>query len=188
MHEIEPHFAWLKYYNSTSDPCTPFYNKVHSEISFTDTIYGYYIHPQWDFFGTETLYVKIIFADYEWGGAILEFIGEWNDAINNDIMHLKRNVIETLGMNGINKFILIGENVFNFHGSDDCYYEEWYEDTEDGWITAMNFQPHVVEEMGKYHLDYYINFGGELDQDNWRTKHPLRLLKEIHKIISYRLN
>jgi len=43
-------------------------------------------------------------------------------------MHLKRNVIDVLVGERINKFILIGENVLNFHGSDDSYYEEWFED------------------------------------------------------------
>jgi hypothetical protein len=47
-------------------------------------------------------------------------------------MHFKRNVIDQMVGNGINQFILIGENVMNFHGSDDCYYEEWFEDVEDG--------------------------------------------------------
>ena len=41
-------------------------------------------------------------------------------------MHLKRNILETFMANGIQKFILLGENVLNFHGSDDCYYEEWF--------------------------------------------------------------
>jgi len=30
------------------------------------------------------------------------------------------------------QFILIGENVLNFHSSDDCYYEEWFQDVE--WL------------------------------------------------------
>ena len=51
-----------------------------------------------------------------------------------------------IGM-GIQKFIFIGENVLNFHSSDDCYYEECVEDLEDGWIALVNFHEHVEAEM-----------------------------------------
>ena len=54
--------------------------------------------------------------------------GEWNDTLHNDIMFFKRNVIDHLIGQGIRKFILLGENLLNFHGSrDDEYYEEWFE-------------------------------------------------------------
>ena len=33
--------------------------------------------------------MKILFADYEQNFAIIELIGEWNDAIENDIMTLE---------------------------------------------------------------------------------------------------
>ncbi|MBK7182073.1 MAG: hypothetical protein IPH89_03600 [Bacteroidetes bacterium] len=69
-----------------------------------------------------TLFIKILFVEYEQGYAIIELIGEWNDAINNDIMILKRDIIEKIMEYGVNKFILIGENVLNFHHSDDCYF------------------------------------------------------------------
>ena len=91
--------------------------------------------------GSETLYIKIcFFANYEQSYVIIEFIGEWNDAINNDIMHFKRNIVDHFNGLGITKYILIGENVFNFHGSDDSYYEEWFEDVKEGWITGVNFR------------------------------------------------
>ena len=86
--------------------------------------------------GSTTLFVKILFADYEERFAILEFIGEWNDTLFNDVMTLKRNVIEPLLSEGIERFILIGENVLNFHASDDCYYEEWFDEQ-----TAMGGSP-----------------------------------------------
>ena len=50
------------------------------------------LQNQWDDFGSSTLYIKILFADYDGGFAIIELIGEWNDAINNDIMLLKRDM------------------------------------------------------------------------------------------------
>ena len=45
-------------------------------------------------------------------------------------MTLKREIIDELTQMSITKFILIGENVLNFHSSDDCYYEEWIDDIE----------------------------------------------------------
>ena len=130
MHDVEPYFRWLDYYSAAKDKKSPFYGREYSEFEFTDNIYGYCIHPQWDYIGSETLYVKILFVEYDKQYAIIEFIGEWNDALHNDIMHLKRNVIDELLLYDINKYVLIGESVFNFHGSDDSYYEEWFEEIE----------------------------------------------------------
>ena len=79
----------------------------------------------------EHFILKIIYADYELGYAIIEMIGEWNDAIENDIMTLKRDVIDVMMSNGINKFILITENVLNFHSGDKDYYQEWFEENEE---------------------------------------------------------
>ena len=42
---------------------------------------------------------------------------------------------------------MIGENILNFHGSDDCYYEEWKSDCNEGWIVPINFRDHVLDEM-----------------------------------------
>ena len=126
MQDIEPFYNWSGYYSAAQDERSPFYGTEYSEFEYTNTVYNYYIHPQWDQFGSNTLYLKILFAEYERGFAIIELIGEWNDALYNDIMFLKRDVIESMLGEGINKFILIGENVLNFHGSDDCYYEEWF--------------------------------------------------------------
>jgi hypothetical protein len=58
-------------------------------------VYDHVIHPQWDNFGS-TLYLKLLFADYDEGYVIIELIGEWNDLLHNDIMFLKRNIIEPL--------------------------------------------------------------------------------------------
>lgn len=167
---------------------SPFVGKEYNYELYSETIYGYYIDPAWDFFGSETLYLKILFADYERNFVVMEFIGEWNDALNNDIMHLKRNIVEHLNMHGINKFILIGENVFNFHGSDDCYYEEWFEDVEDGWIAMVNFPDFVLSEMNIYNIDTYINSGGNLNIDNWRTLKPLAFFEKVNQLIQRRIS
>lgn len=188
MHEIEPYFSWLKYYDSSEDERSPFYGKEYNYDLYQEAIYNYYIDPAWDYMGSETLYIKLLYVDYDHGYAVIDFIGEWNDAVTNDIMFLKRNVLDHLNLNGINQYILIGENVFNFHGSDDCYYEEWFEEIEDGWIAAINFRDFVVEEWKKYDIDSYINTGGELDIANWRTMTPQVLYEKIKTIIGRRID
>ncbi|PSR56009.1 hypothetical protein AHMF7605_22165 [Adhaeribacter arboris] len=187
MHTIEPFYNWIEAYSASEDPRSPLFGAENNLMEFTNTIYGYYIHPQWDDIESETLFLKILFVDYDLRFCIIEFIGEWNDTLHNDIMQLKRNIIDPMVQEGIQKFILIGENVFNFHGSDDCYYEEWFEDVEDGWIVAINFQDFVLEEMKKYNLDYYINFGGNLEEIHWRTLEPRRLFQLVSTLIQKRL-
>lgn len=187
MHDIEPFYNWEENYSSNEDPRSPFYEAEYNTESYTNTIYSYYIHPFWDFIGSETLYVKIIFADYDEQIAVIEMFGEWNDTLHNDIMHLKRNVIDLLVAEGITKYILIGENIMNFHGSDDEYYAEWFEEIEDGWIAAINFREHVLEEWKKFNLDYYINFGGTLEVLNWRTMSPQVFCKVVEGLIQKRL-
>jgi hypothetical protein len=59
----------------------------------------------------------------------------------------------------------------------------WFEDVEDGWIVALNVRDFVQVEWHKYHFDYYINFGGTLQLDNWRTQKPHRLSEEVNQLI-----
>jgi len=173
MHQIEPHFGWRDYYRVEDDPNSVYYEKEYSEFEYTNKVYNFLLHPQWDKFGSDTLLMKILFVEYDEGYAIIEFIGEWNDAINNDIMFLKRDILDDFIDMGVNKFILIGENVLNFHGSDDAYYQELYEDLEDGWAIFLHFLPHVVDEMKSYGIQDSVI----LDEDDektfdWRRKKP----------------
>ena len=179
MHEIEPYYLWRDYYIASNDKLSPFYGRKYSELHFTHKIYNYYIHPQWDFFGSSTLYCKILYTDYEMQFTVIELIGEWNDAVHNDIMEMKRGLIDPLIKKGISKFILIGENVLNFHASDDLYYEEWYEDIKDegGWIVALNFRDHIIAEMKLVKLHYYINLGEGYTDVLWRKFKPADLLE-----------
>ena len=188
MQHIVPYHNWLRYYDPSTDERSPFFGKEYNYDLYSETIYGYYIDPAWDGIGSETLYIKILFADYDAGYVVIEFIGEWNDAINNDIMTLKRNILEILNQEGINKFILIGENILNFHGSDDSYYEEWFEDVEEGWIAAVSFPDFIQDEFRKYHIDHYINMGGTLQIENWRTMPPVVFHELVAGLIQRRLN
>lgn len=187
MHSIEPYFAWRDLYTAEDDPLSPFYGREYSEFEFTNTIYNYVIHPQWDDFGSTTLYMKILFADYEQKFAVIELIGEWNDTLYNDVMTLKRDIVDVLIQEGIRHFIVIGENVLNFHYSDDSYYEEWYEDVEDGWIAFVNFQPHVLAEMKRARIDWYVHWGAELDELPWRTYKPPQLFEKVNQVIRKRI-
>jgi hypothetical protein len=187
MHTIEPYYNWREIYQAEEDALSPFYGREYSEFEFSNTIYNYYIHPQWDSIGSPTLFVKILYADYSGGHAIIELLGEWNDCINNDIMYLKRDIVDILIENGINKFILIGENVFNFHYSDESYYEEWFDDIEDGWIVLLNFREHILKEMKRARIDYYLVTGGKFNEFNWRKLSPERLIDEVDDMVTKRL-
>ena len=187
MHTIEPYYNWRNLYTAEEDPRSPFFQREYSETHYTDQIYNHYIHPQWDNIESTTLFIKLLFADYEDGYCIIELFGEWNDCLYNDIMFLKRDIIETLMQEGINKFILIGENVLNFHYSDDCYYEEWFEDIEDGWIAALNFRKHVLEEFKSANIDSYFLLGGQLNMVNWRILTPCNLYRKIESQVAIRI-
>jgi hypothetical protein len=188
MHEIEPYYRWRDDYIASEDERSPLYETQYNEFAYDKQIYNFLIHPQWDYFGSTTLYLKILFVDYDRQYAIIELIGEWNDAIYNDIMLLKREILDLMVDEGINKFILIGENVLNFHSSDDCYYEEWFQEVEEGWIAGINFREHVIDEFKHNNIDYYINFGGQLDNIGWRSLKPLQFFKKVEEHLTKRLN
>lgn len=177
MHEIEPYHRWLHLYNPEEDEWSPFFGK-EPDYRHPPVIYNYYIHPLWDSVGSRTLYVKVLFAEYEQEYVIIELIGEWNDAVENDIMELKRSLIEPMMQKGISKFILIAENVLNFHSSDDSYYEEWYDDIKDegGWIVVLNMPEHCVQEFKQAHLNRYVFF---MNYDPWRTSLPQHVFQVI---------
>lgn len=188
MHTLEPHYHWRHLYIASEDDRSPFYGREYSEFEFTNAVYNYVIHPQWDEFGSATLYTKILYADYTEGYAIIEFIGEWNDYLYNDIMFLKREVIEPLIEQGIHRFILLGEYVMNLHCAEDDYYQEWHEEVEDGWIAMVGFLPHVLEEFHRARIDYYLVTDPLLDLINWRQMSPDRVLQAVSFCVKKRLN
>ena len=179
MHTLEPYFNWRNLYIASEDERSPFYGREYSDFEFSNKIYNHIIHPQWDHIGSPTLFIKILFIDYDEGFAIIELIGEWNDCINNDIMYFKRDIVETIMEQGVNKFILIGENVLNFHNSDDCYYEEWHEELEDGWIIPLNFREHVLKEFDRAGITRYYTWDELLFDFPWRTYRPLQLYQKV---------
>ena len=188
MHDIEPNYLWRDSYIASEDEHSPYFGKIYNEFQFTNKIYNYFIHPQWDYFGSPTLYIKILYVDYEDGFAIFELIGEWNDCISNDIMFLKQNIVDPLSKLGIYKYLLLMDHVLNFHGSDNCYYEEWYEDIADqnGYIFYLNTLPQVIEEKKETQIDYYVHIDNSFQLSNWRTYKPKNLIKKIESFLDVR--
>ncbi len=186
MHDIEPYFNWRHLYVSEEDERSPFYGRVYSEFEFTLAIYNYLIHPQWDDFGSRTLYLKVILTDYEEKYVIIELIGEWNDAIENDIMNLKREVADRFMLQGIFKFILITENVLNFHSGDKDYYEEWHEEVQEneGWVVCINMPEQTQYDFRRARLDRYMDL---LDQSDWRIYKPFHLFRLVEAYEKNRL-
>ncbi len=185
MHDIEPHFGWRDRYRAEDDDASPFFGRQYSEFGFSNRVYNYLLHPQWDEFGAETLYLKLLFADYDEGYVIIEFIGEWNDAVHNDIMHLKREFVDQLVGNGIKYFVLIMEGVLNFHGDEADYYEEWNDEISDdgGWIALLNTHPQVDDELTQTRLDEYLHFGQHLNGLTWRPQKPHRVFEAVEGLI-----
>lgn len=182
MTDLYPFENWLHIYNPETDEMSPFFEVERNEVEYTMRIYNYFISPYWDDIGSSTLYIKELFVDYEESVAIIEMVGEWNDAIENDIMNFKRQLIDSLISQGIYKFILIGENVLNFHSSDLSYYEEWQSDLEGeaGFIVCLNFPDHTRREMESEGLGAFMFF---MDYDKWRTHEPLPFYQMIEEKI-----
>jgi MFS superfamily sulfate permease-like transporter len=102
-------------------------------------------------------------------------------------MEFKREVIDKLYAESITKFILITENVLNFHSSDKEYYEEWFEQVtdENGWIVALNMPEATQYDFKKKKLNYYIELMELID---WRVYKPYHLFKKIDDELSKRLS
>jgi hypothetical protein len=178
MHTIEPFFNWQHLYNSETDEQCEYFGTVHSEFQFSNTVYNYFVHPQWDTFGSETLYLKILFVDYEDGYCIIEMIGEWNDAIENDSMILKRNLIDIMIQQGIKNYIFITENVLNYHSGDVDYYQEWHEEIaeEGGGIYWLNLPESSQYDFVRSKVKNYVM---QKEILNWRTMSPMQVYEQV---------
>jgi MFS superfamily sulfate permease-like transporter len=102
-------------------------------------------------------------------------------------MELKREVIELLAAQGISKYILITENVLNYHSSDKEYYQEWYEEVseENGWIVALNMPEATQQDFRKKKLNYYIEL---MELQDWRVYKPYHLFRKIDDALSKRID
>jgi hypothetical protein len=185
MHELVPFNGWKNHYDLNNDVDSPFFNNQGApENGYYHRMYDFIIHPDWDYIGCETLFAKLLFIDYSQGYAIIELLGEWNDALNNDIMEFKRRIIDALISQRIDKFLMIGDNLLNFHGYEDYYYQEWNEEINDGWIVFMNVRDQIVQELKNCHLTKYIWFGPSFNLTFWRTQDPLALCQRVNEKIT----
>jgi hypothetical protein len=98
-------------------------------------------------------------------------------------MNLKREVIDKLFESGITKFIIIAENVLNFHSGDKDYYEEWFDEVMDagGWIAIINMPEQTQHDFRKAKLNRFIQL---IELENWRTYKPFHLFKLIDEQIA----
>ena len=87
---------------------------------------------------------------------------------------------------GISKFILITENVLNFHSSDSEYYEEWNEEIGDqgGWIVAVNMPSQTQYDFHQSKIDRLVHMQEHL---NWRTFQPQHFFQLVDNEMLKRL-
>jgi len=150
-------------------------------------MYDFVIHPEWDSIGCETLYVKLLFTDYDQGFAVIELLGEWNDAVHNDVMEVKRRLADPLHVQGIDKFLFLADNLLNFHGGEEDYYAEWAEDCEAGWIVLLNARDHVLQDLRTARLSSYLWAGERYRFSGWRIQDPLALCQAVDLLIQKQL-
>lgn len=175
MQDIEPFYGWLNLYETGRDEFSPFLGVEYSEFFYDNRVYENCAHPLWDSIGSESLLVKVLFADYDRGYAIIELFGVWNDLLENDYRLLLENCLHWMHSNGVNKFIFLCDNVLNIYLDGDDYYEAMQEDLEDGWIALVRVREHVMEELQKYNIDHFFFWSERLNEIQWRKMRPWQL-------------
>ena len=98
-------------------------------------------------------------------------LGEWNDAIENDIMELKREVADKFMEEGILNLYWLPKTYSTFHSGDKDYYQEWFEEVTDesGWIVSLNMPQATQHDFKKAKINYYVEL---MEIDNWRIYGP----------------
>lgn len=179
LHEIEPFYGWLNHYSHESDVNSPFHKVDHNMFYFDRSVNRIPAHPLWDDIGSESLLVKILYADYQEGFAVIELFGEWNDLFENDFKLLAENCLTYLIDAGIQRFVLVCENVFNIYLESDDYYEALQEEVEDGWVCLLRPREQVWEELEGYGIAPYFFRSEVLDDLNWRKLKPPQLFTAV---------
>ncbi|MDX2248504.1 MAG: hypothetical protein SF052_17095 [Bacteroidia bacterium] len=179
LRDIEPFYGWLEIYSHDRDERSPFHEIQHSLFYYDRSVNNIPAHPLWDDIGSESLLVKILYANYEEGYAIIELFGEWNDLFENDYKLLGENCLTYLIDNGIDKFILICENVFHIYLETDDYYQALQDEMEEGWICILRARQEIFEEMNHYGVASYFYWSPFLDELEWRKLKPFQLFSLI---------
>lgn len=187
LHDVEPFYGWLNLYNHEEDELSPFHEVQHNAFHYDRSINNIPAHPLWDEIGSESLLVKILYANYDDGYAIVELFGEWNDLFDNDYKLLCENCLTYLLDNGITQFILICENVFNIYLDADDYYDAMQEELGDGWIALLRPRQAVLEELTEYRILPYFFHSPILDEIAWRKQQPSQLYRLVAARLQYLL-
>lgn len=183
--DIEPHYGWLGFYSHENDPNSPFHGVEHSLFEYNRRVYTYAAHPLWDDIESESLLVKILYANYLDGYAILELFGEWNDLFENDFRLLMENCLLQLQEAGVTRFVFICENVFNIHLQSDDYYQAFLDELGDeGWMLILRPRQAVWSEIQRYGLAQYFFQHPDLDMLNWRKLKPWQLISACELVIT----
>lgn len=182
MQDIEPFYGWLDLYAQEMDPNSPFHETLHNEFFYDKAVYNYLAHPLWDEIGSESLLVKILFADYEQQFAIIELMGVWNDLFENDFKLFAENCLTFLMDAGIRKFIFICENVLHIYLDADDYYQAVQEEIEEGWLCLIRPREHVLEDLRSANIDRFFILSEKLDALHWRKLRPWELFEEVRKL------
>ena len=81
--------------------------------------------------------------------------------------------------------MLIGENILEFFADGNEYYEEWYDDVKDsgGWIMALNFREHILDEMQQANIHHYIHVSEQYADISWRKYKPNHLIDYLDDLL-----
>ena len=62
---------------------------------------------------------------------------------------------------------------------------KWYDDVKDdgGWICVINSYDHVLKEMEKYRLYYYMKMGQQYNEMTWRAQKPDFIVQAIEELM-----
>lgn len=183
LRDIEPFYGWLHLYSHEMDENSPFYEVEHNLFEYDRQMNRIPVHPLWDSIESESLLVKVLYADYDRKYAIIELFGEWNDLYENDYKLLAENCLTYFIDAGINRFILICENVFHGYYETDDYYEAVQEELGYGWICLLRMRPSVREELEAYQLTSYFFQSEICDELPWRKLRPAQLFDAVNQRI-----
>jgi hypothetical protein len=98
----------------------------------------------------------------------------------NDFKLFTENCLLAFTAAGIDKFILICENVFNIYLENDEYYNAFQDEIPDGWIALIRARDAVLEEITRYGLSGVFYWTKELDLMSWRKMKPDDIFEKIN--------